>query len=124
MGLLFVELLSWHGDGGGGPASPVLKCWWCRVDAASANAILSRDFRGLLSLPLPHCVPLLARVNISLGPNEDRYVMTGLHTVKDIYCSCFQQILGWRYKKAYEESEKYKEGKFILEKARMWKEAR
>jgi hypothetical protein len=26
--------------------------------------------------------------------------------------------------KAYEESEKYKEGKFILEKARMWKEAR
>jgi len=36
-------------------------------------------------------------VNICLGPNEDRYLVTGLHTVNDIYCSCCQQILGWRY---------------------------
>jgi hypothetical protein len=36
-------------------------------------------------------------VNICLGPNEDRYLITGLHTVNDIYCSCCQQILGWRY---------------------------
>ncbi|BAT10550.1 Os10g0369500 [Oryza sativa Japonica Group] len=72
MGLLFVELLPRHGDGGG-PASAVLKCRRCRVDAASADAILSRDFRGRfgraylfdhvyassLSLPLPHCVCLV-----------------------------------------------------------------
>ncbi|BAH94846.1 Os10g0369500 [Oryza sativa Japonica Group] len=77
----------------------------------------------MYSISLCFC-SILFRVNISLGPNEDRYLMTGLHTVKDIYCSCCQQILGWRYEKAYEESEKYKEGKFILEKARMWKEAR
>lgn len=37
------------------------------------------------------------RVNISLGPNEDRQLISGLHTVNDIYCSSCQQILGWRY---------------------------
>jgi len=37
------------------------------------------------------------RVNVSVGPNEDRHLLTGLHTVNDIYCSCCQQILGWRY---------------------------
>jgi hypothetical protein len=38
-----------------------------------------------------------SRVNVSLGPNEDRYLMTGMHTVNDIYCSCCQKLLGWRY---------------------------
>ena len=37
------------------------------------------------------------RVNVCLGPNEDRVLMTGRHTVNDIHCcSCFQ-VLGWRY---------------------------
>lgn len=37
------------------------------------------------------------RVNVTLGPNEDRYLRTGRHTVNDIYCICCQEILGWRY---------------------------
>eukprot|EP01018_Ginkgo_biloba_P017600 Gb_32056 [translate_table: standard] len=61
-------------------------------------------------------------VNVCLGPKEDRVLMTGLHTVNDIYCSCCHQILGWKYEKAYEEQEKYKEGKYIIEKTRMLKE--
>ncbi|KAL8128876.1 hypothetical protein V2J09_018031 [Rumex salicifolius] len=50
--------------------------------------------------------------------------MSGLHIVRDIYCSSCQQILGWRYDKAYEISEKYKEGLYILERERMVKEDR
>lgn len=42
---------------------------------------------------------------------------TGKHTVCDIYCSNCLQIVGWKYEKAYELSQKYKEGKFILERA-------
>ena len=41
---------------------------------------------------------------------------TGLHTVSDIYCFNCTTYLGWTYVKAYEEDQKYKEGKFILEK--------
>eukprot|EP00963_Diacronema_lutheri_P008844 scaffold776_cov347-Pavlova_lutheri.AAC.42 len=61
-------------------------------------------------------------VNVTVGPKEDRLLMTGLHTVADIYCNCCQQVLGWKYEQAFEESQKYKEGKYILEKAKMFKE--
>ena len=55
--------------------------------------------------------------------------MTGLHRVCDIHCKTCMKIIGWTYviiihlnlnfKQvfAYETSEKYKEGKFIVERA-------
>lgn len=61
-------------------------------------------------------------VNVSVGPKEDRLLITGLHTVADIYCAECQEVLGWKYEKAYEERQKYKEGKYILEKAKVMKE--
>ena len=45
--------------------------------------------------------------------------MTGLHTFADIYS---REVLGWKYERAYEESQRYKEGKFIFEKAKIVKE--
>jgi Yippee zinc-binding/DNA-binding /Mis18, centromere assembly len=52
---------------------------------------------------------------------EDRRLLTGLHTVADIYCrDC--HVLGWTYEWAYEETQKYKEGKFIFEKSKIVKE--
>jgi hypothetical protein len=49
-------------------------------------------------------------------------LITGLHTVCDIYCITCNCVLGWKYEFAFEESQKYKEGKFILEKAKVQKE--
>lgn len=40
---------------------------------------------------------------------------TGRHIVRDITCRQCKETVGWKYDKAYENSEKYKEGKFILE---------
>jgi len=60
-------------------------------------------------------------VNISLGPREDRMLLTGLHTVADIYCTVCNNNLGWKYEMAFETTQKYKEGKFIIEKARVVK---
>jgi hypothetical protein len=62
------------------------------------------------------------RVNVTLGPREDRVLMTGLHTVCDISCSQCSTVIGWKYEVAFEESQKYKEGKFIIEKVRIIKE--
>lgn len=39
--------------------------------------------------------------------------------VADIFCNCCGQIVGWKYEAAHENSQKYKEGKFILERAKM-----
>ena len=41
---------------------------------------------------------------------------TGLHTVCDVSCASCDVSLGWRYVRAHEPTQKYKEGKFILEK--------
>lgn len=40
---------------------------------------------------------------------------TGRHIVRDIMCRQCKDVVGWKYDKAYENSEQYKEGKFILE---------
>jgi len=54
-------------------------------------------------------------VNVALGEATERNMTTGRHIVRDILCRQCRETVGWKYDKAYEASEKYKEGKFILE---------
>ncbi|KAG6746592.1 hypothetical protein POTOM_048949 [Populus tomentosa] len=61
-------------------------------------------------------------MNIVVGPKEDRHLLTGLHTVADISCAECREVLGWKYERAYEASQKYKEGKYIFEKLKIVKE--
>ncbi|KAK8588673.1 hypothetical protein V6N13_087578 [Hibiscus sabdariffa] len=58
----------------------------------------------------------LIRVNITVGEKEERMMMTGLHTVVDIFCVGCGSIVGWKYEAAHDKTQKYKEGKFILER--------
>ncbi|XP_059175960.1 protein yippee-like 1 [Physella acuta] len=62
------------------------------------------------------------RVNVGCGPAEERVLLTGLHAVADIYCESCKTTLGWKYEHAFESSQKYKEGKFIIELAHMIKD--
>lgn len=62
-------------------------------------------------------------MNIVEGPKEDRNLLTGLHTITDVFCSDCGELLGWKYLRAYEESQKYKEGKIILEKFKIIKDS-
>ena len=55
-------------------------------------------------------------VNITFGKIEDRILITGLHSVCDIFCKRCKTMVGWTYARAYEASQKYKEKKFIIEK--------
>lgn len=58
-------------------------------------------------------------VNLTVGPPEERMMLSGMHTVADIFCCCCGQIVGWKYEAAHERSQKYKEGKFVLERVRI-----
>ncbi|QCD86327.1 Yippee/Mis18 [Vigna unguiculata] len=58
-------------------------------------------------------------VNFTIGVLEERMMLSGLHTVADIFCCCCGQIVGWKYESAHERSQKYKEGKFVLERGRI-----
>ncbi|KAL9398055.1 hypothetical protein Peur_007016 [Populus x canadensis] len=120
MGRLYIESVQNSGGEGGGEGRvrKIFKCKWCKVEFASYYDILSKDFQGRFG----RAYLFRNVVNISLGPSEERLLVSGWHTVCDIYCTSCQQILGWKYEKAYEESQKYKEGMYILEKERMLKE--
>lgn len=54
-------------------------------------------------------------VNVLNSEPSERNMTTGRHVVRDITCGGCGEVVGWKYDKAYEPSEKYKEGKFILE---------
>lgn len=56
------------------------------------------------------------RRNVVLGEPENRILMTGLHTVVDAACAGCRSTIGWHYLHAYEPSESYKIGLFVLEK--------
>ncbi|KAH9570971.1 hypothetical protein CY35_02G068700 [Sphagnum magellanicum] len=96
----------------------IYSCCNCRCHVSDHDDIISKCFQGRNGRAY-----LVANVvNVSVGPKEDRHLMTGMHTVADIHCFQCQEVLGWKYEKAFEESQKYKEGKFILEKAKVMKE--
>ncbi|PFH49036.1 hypothetical protein AMATHDRAFT_64065, partial [Amanita thiersii Skay4041] len=60
--------------------------------------------------------------NIKLGRREDRALLTGVHTVADVFCVGCNDRLGWYYHKAADYSQKYKEGKYLLERERLVKD--
>ncbi|EEF43424.1 protein yippee-like At4g27745 [Ricinus communis] len=93
-------------------------CCNCRNHVALHDDVISKAFQGRhgRAFLFSHAM------NMTVGPKEDRQLMTGLHTVADVYCSDCHEVLGWKYERAYEETQKYKEGKFILEKSKIVKE--
>ena len=56
--------------------------------------------------------------NIVTGTKEDRVLTTGLHTVEDVACKSCGATIGLKYIAAYEPSQKYKEGTFIIERGK------
>lgn len=60
--------------------------------------------------------------NIVEGPKEQKLLITGIFKTADIHCSICDQVLGWKYLKAYDIKQKFKEGKFIIERAKIVKE--
>ena len=48
---------------------------------------------------------------------QDRVMLTGRHMVRDVSCKSCDVKLGWIYEYATEDSQRYKEGRIILERA-------
>jgi len=93
-------------------------CVHCRAQLASHVNLISKSFQG--SQGRAYLFDQV--VNVSTGPAEERVLLTGLHHVADIYCQSCKTTLGWKYEHAFETSQKYKEGKFIIELVHMFKD--
>ncbi|KAL6637657.1 hypothetical protein ACP70R_025229 [Stipagrostis hirtigluma subsp. patula] len=102
MGRLFLM----HLDGS------VYSCKHCHTHLGLAADIISKAFHS------KHGRAYLFNkvVNVTTGVKEDRMMITGMHTVCDIFCVGCGSIVGWKYEAAHDKSQRYKEGKFILER--------
>ncbi|KAL5736967.1 hypothetical protein ACOSP7_031432 [Xanthoceras sorbifolium] len=53
---------------------------------------------------------------------EDKMMITGSYTIANINCCKCGEELGWKYLRAHEPTQKYKEGNFVLENSKMIKD--
>ncbi|KAJ3391898.1 hypothetical protein HDU92_008744 [Lobulomyces angularis] len=93
--------------------SSIFVCACCKTHLTSAEELVSKSFVGKSGSAY-----LFDKVcNVLEGNEVKRKMTTGQHIVKDIFCLNCQEYVGWFYEKAFESDQKYKEGKFILEKS-------
>ncbi|KAI9679810.1 MAG: hypothetical protein M1817_004824 [Caeruleum heppii] len=92
-------------------SSRIYGCKNCKTHLSDHDDIISRHFRG------QHGKAYLFNtvVNVVLGETAERNMTTGKHVVRDVSCKQCRETVGWKYDRAYETSQKYKEGKYILE---------
>ncbi|KAJ7902173.1 yippee-domain-containing protein [Mycena olivaceomarginata] len=100
------------------PDHPTYNCSKCSAvialqDETITKLFQGRDGRGFL---------MHSAVNLKLGSREDRSLITGVHTVADAFCMGCNERMGWFYHKASDFSQKYKEGKYLLEREKLVKE--
>ncbi|XP_027337667.1 protein yippee-like At4g27740 [Abrus precatorius] len=101
-----------------GDQSATYRCKSCQNPVAFRSELLSKSYRAKTG---PAFMFSHAR-NIILGPKQDRSLITGVYSVAGIFCSKCGEELGWKYIQAYEARERFKEGNFIIERAKITKE--
>ncbi|KAL5040905.1 hypothetical protein BDW71DRAFT_212658 [Aspergillus fruticulosus] len=101
-----------------------IRCSTCAAELCLTTQIISKGFTGrhgrayLVSAESTVTAPSYpgdSLPNTLLQSPVSRNLVTGAHTVSDIECVFCGSVLGWKYIKAEDESQRYKIGKFILE---------
>ncbi|KAK9366047.1 yippee zinc-binding/DNA-binding /Mis18, centromere assembly-domain-containing protein [Lipomyces kononenkoae] len=96
----------------------IIRCRRCQAHLVPYACIISKSFTGRLGRAV-----LVSDVrNVVVGKPGERMLVTGLHTVADISCAGCDSNIGWKYIGAFERSQSYKVGKYILELKRVVKE--
>jgi len=96
----------------------IYSCVSCRTHLACYDEIISKSFHGHGG----RAFLMDSLVNVRVGDSEDRLLITGLHTVADVYCAQCDSLLGWKYEEAFESAQQYKVGKYVCEKVKLCKE--
>jgi len=98
--------------------NPFYSCNNCRNPIALRDDLLSKAFwaKSGQAYFFSHAM------NIILGEKEEKQLMSGHFTIAGVYCRKCGDELGWKYLRAYDANQMFKEGKFILEKAKILKE--
>ncbi|XP_065183940.1 protein yippee-like 3 [Sycon ciliatum] len=93
-------------------------CSVCYADFAIHSDLISKRFqssRGQAYL-------FDKAVNVYSGPIEEKLLLSGTHHICNIHCKGCEAAVGWKYVRAQPTSQRYKEGKYILECVAMHKD--
>ncbi|CAH8434164.1 unnamed protein product [Schistosoma turkestanicum] len=93
-------------------------CLHCRAHLARHDDLISKSFQGSQG----RAYLFNQAVNVRCAEAKQRVLLTGLHFVADIFCACCDTALGWKYERAFEPSQRYKEGKVIIELVHLYKD--
>ncbi|KRY50821.1 Protein yippee-like 5 [Trichinella britovi] len=104
MGRLFLEHLG---------GTRLFSCTNCDVFLTNRSELVSTRFTGATG----RAFLFNKVVNLDFGEVQDRIMLTGRHMVRDVSCKKCKVKLGWMYEFATDESQRYKEGRVILERA-------
>lgn len=93
--------------------SKIFSCAGCEAPLTNRTELISTRFTGATGRAF-----LFNHVtNLNYSEVQDRVMLTGRHIVRDVSCKNCDAKLGWIYEFAVEDSQRYKEGRIILERA-------
>ena len=88
-------------------------CANCQAFLTNKSELLSTRFTGASG----RAYLFGKAANLVYSDIQNRMMLTGRHLVRDVSCKRCLMKLGWMYEFAVEETQMYKEGHIILEKA-------
>lgn len=86
-------------------------CSECRTHLSTSSLIISKDYRGKTG----DAYLMDKVVNVVQGDREFREMTTGRYLVSDTLCHQCGHRVGWKYHHTDTKSQKFKEGRYILE---------
>ncbi|BGP42145.1 hypothetical protein JCM10450v2_006232 [Rhodotorula kratochvilovae] len=97
---------------------PSWRCATCTLELALQDELVSRAFQGS-SGPA-----FLWRtvINADVGTKASKQLLSGNHLIAPLSCRGCSTEVGWKYFVAPNSSQRYKEGKCILEKSKIYKD--
>lgn len=91
----------------------VIACRHCSTHFTTPRHLLSKAFQGATGRAYLYDYVC----NGDEGPEQTRQMTTGVHVVCDVKCVDCAAVIGWKYVRAWEDGERYKEGKWCVERA-------
>ncbi|XP_060772097.1 protein yippee-like 5 isoform X2 [Neoarius graeffei] len=91
----------------------LFSCANCNTVLTNRSKIISTRFTGSTG----RAFLFNKVVNVQYSDVQDREMVTGRHMVRDVSCKNCNSKLGWMYEFAIDNSQRYKEGRVILERA-------
>lgn len=93
-------------------------CASCDTNLTNKDQLVSKKFKCSSG----RAILFKKVVNVDHGQAVVRKLLTGEHVVKNVYCKKCGVKLGWFYEFAWNDQERYKEGKTLLEEQMIYEQ--